>query len=78
MPVVPVSAIVRAKDRAGEYAVFVVEEKSGQTIARARNVKLGEALGNTIIVREGVNVGERVITQGVTFVLDGQQVQVTP
>lgn len=76
--VVPVSAIVRAKDQPGQYAVFVVEEKAGHTIARSRIVKLGEALGNTMVVLEGVSIGERVITAGATLTLDGQAVQVIP
>src|SRR5262249_15666049 len=60
--VVPISAIVRARDKADQYAVFVVEEQGGHTVARSRVVKLGEALGNTIVVLEGVSKGERVIT----------------
>jgi multidrug efflux system membrane fusion protein len=76
--VVPLAAIVRAKDKPDGYAVFVVEEKSGKPIARLRRVKLGEAFGNTIAVIEGVNTGERVITMGATLALDGQAVQVIP
>lgn len=73
--VVPVSAIVRARNSGDQYAVFVVEEKGGKQIARSRLVKLGEALGNTIAVLEGVSQGERVITAGATLVNDGQAVQ---
>ncbi|MFN7944116.1 MAG: efflux RND transporter periplasmic adaptor subunit [Blastocatellia bacterium] len=76
--VVPLAAIVRAKDKPDEYAVFVIEEKSGRQIARLRQVRLGEAFGNTIAVLEGINTGERVITTGATLVIDGQQVQVIP
>lgn len=79
--VVPVTAIVRAKgqsDPAGQYAVFVVEDKGGQAIARTRTVKLGEALGNTMVVLDGLHAGERVITTGATLTLDGQAVQVIP
>lgn len=78
MPVVPVSAIVRAKDRAGEYAVFVVEERGGKTLARSRVVKLGEPLGNTIVVREGLSVGERVIVTGTSLVEENRSVQIVP
>lgn len=76
--VVPVAAIVRAKDKPDQYAVFVVEERGGQQIARSRTVTLGEALGNTMVVLEGVSVGERVITSGATLALDGQAVQIIP
>jgi multidrug efflux system membrane fusion protein len=76
--IVPVSAIVRAKDKPDQYAVFVVAEQSGKAIARARTIKPGAALGNTIVVLAGVQPGERVITAGATLVLDGQAVQVIP
>jgi RND family efflux transporter MFP subunit len=76
--VVPVSAVVRARDQADQYAVFVVEEKGGKQIARSRVVKLGEALGNTMVVLAGINAGERIITTGATLVLDGQAIQVIP
>jgi multidrug efflux system membrane fusion protein len=76
--VVPISAIVRARDSGNQYSVFVVEEKGGKSTARSRVVKLGEALGNTIAVLEGVSAGERVITSGATQTIDGQAVQVIP
>ncbi len=76
--VVPLSAIVRAKDKADQYALFVVEEKDGKATARLHPVKLGEAFGNTVAVIEGVNTGERVITTGATLVIDGQAVRVIP
>ncbi|MFN7927482.1 MAG: efflux RND transporter periplasmic adaptor subunit [Blastocatellia bacterium] len=76
--VVPVSAIVRAKDKSASYAVFVVEEHNGKATARTRTIKPGAALGNTIVVLDGVKPGERVITTGTTLVLDRQAVQVIP
>jgi len=76
--VVPVSAVVRARNHGDQYAVFVVEEKGGKSIARSRLVKLGEAFGNTIAALEGIRAGERVITSGATLTLDGQVVQVIP
>ncbi len=76
--VVPISAIVRARNSADQYAVFVVEERGGKSIARSRIVKLGEAFGNTIAVLEGVSAGERVITSGATQTIDGQAIQVIP
>jgi len=76
--VVPVSAIVRSRNQPDQYAVFVVEEKGGRTVARSRVVKLGEALGNTIVALEGVSAGERIITAGATLAIDGQAVQIIP
>jgi multidrug efflux system membrane fusion protein len=75
--VVPLTAIIRAHDKAAEYAVMIVEERGGQQIARLRNVQLGQAFGNTIAITAGLRAGERVIVTGVTLVADGEQVSVT-
>ena len=77
-PVVPLTAIVRSKENAAGYAVFVVEQQGGKATARARNVRLGETFGNMIAVTEGVKPGERVITSGGTLVRDGEPVQIIP
>ncbi|MGH8526884.1 MAG: efflux RND transporter periplasmic adaptor subunit, partial [Gammaproteobacteria bacterium] len=77
-PVVPLNAVMKAKNNPGGYAVFVMADEGGRAVARLRDVKLGEAYGNTIAVTDGVKVGERVITTGNTIVLDGDQVKVIP
>jgi RND family efflux transporter MFP subunit len=75
---VPLSAIVRSKDGAESYAVFVIETHNGATIARLRSVELGDAFGNTIVVKDGLKIGEKVITVGATLVQDGGAVQIVP
>lgn len=77
-PVVPLNALMKAKDNPNGYAVFVVTDEGGRQVARLRDVKLGEAYGNAVAVTDGVKQGERVITTGNTMVLDGEQVQVIP
>lgn len=76
--VVPLNAIVQSKERPGDYAVFVVETQLGKQVARIRNVKLGDAYGNTVAITEGLKPGEQVITTGATLVTDGELVQVIP
>ena len=76
--VVPLTAIVRSKEDANSYAVFVVEEQGGKQVARQRNVTLGETVGNTVMVTGGLKVGDRVITTGALMVTDGEAVQVVP
>jgi RND family efflux transporter MFP subunit len=75
---VPLSAIVRAKDGSENYAVFVIETQGTQPIARLRSIKLGDALGNMIVVKDGLNIGDSVITVGATLVRDGSAVQIVP
>jgi multidrug efflux system membrane fusion protein len=55
-----------------------VNDQGGRQIAQLRDVKLGQAYGNTVAVTEGLRQGERVITTGGTMVNDGDQVKVIP
>jgi multidrug efflux system membrane fusion protein len=71
--VVPLSAIVRAKGGDG-YAVYVVEDREGASIARLRTVSLGTMIGNQIAVADGVKAGERVVISGATIINDGDRV----
>lgn len=73
---VPLNAVVRPLDDPHGYAVFVVEEREGKARAVARTVKLGEVVGNSIAVNEGLTAGERVIVTGATLVQDQQEVRV--
>ncbi len=77
-PVVPLTAIVRSKDRPDGYAVFVVEEQGGKTVPHAREVKLGETFGSRIGVSQGLKPGERVVVTGASMVRDGEAVEVVP
>jgi multidrug efflux system membrane fusion protein len=78
VPVLPLSAVVRAADDPGAFGVFVVEQRGDQFFARARAVQLGVAYGNVIGLEGGLKPGDRVITSGATQVRDGQQVRVMP
>ena len=77
-PLVPLSAIVRAPAHAGKFAVFVVEDAGGKSVARAREVDLGEYLGRVIPVKQGLKGGERVVVQGAGLLSDGEAVEVIP
>lgn len=77
-PAVPLSSIVRpAGDPAG-YGVFVIEPRQEGSFARARTVKLGDVLGNRVVVEAGLAPGEQIIVTGATLVRDGERVGVVP
>ena len=46
MLAVPLTSIVRLKDNPNGYAVYVIEQQGGHSIARLRQVKLGETFGD--------------------------------
>lgn len=75
---VPMSAIVRPPGDSDGYALFVVEEKDGSSIASLRRVELGEVQGDSIAAIRGVDAGDRVITMGATFAKNGERVRVIP
>jgi multidrug efflux system membrane fusion protein len=78
VPVLPLSAVVRAADNPNAFGVFVVEQRGDQFFARARTVQLGAAYGNVIGLVGGLKPGEHVVVTGASQVRDGQQVRVLP
>lgn len=76
--VVPLSAVVRSKNDANNYAVFVAQEINSVQIVHSREVVLGETYGNTVAVTKGVQKGEKVVISGATFLDDGEKVQIIP
>lgn len=78
IPVVPLGSIVRSRQNPDGYAVFVVDDESGKSVCHSREVTLGGALNNAVVVTSGLHPGEKVITSGATLVSDGESVEVVP
>ena len=74
----PLGAIVRVQSDPNGYAVFVVEEHNGTSIARLRTVEIGDIYGNTIAVTAGLEAGERIIITGATLVSEEEVVRIIP
>ena len=71
---VPLSSVVQAKD--GKYGVFVVSGSSAGAVARLRSVDIGAVSGTDISVVNGLQAGDRIITNGANLLKDGQPVEV--
>ena len=71
-PTVPVLAVIRI---GGQPFVYVATELNGSTVAKQRSVTLGDTLGNDYAVKDGLKQGEKVITSGIQFLIDGTPVQ---
>jgi RND family efflux transporter MFP subunit len=76
--VVPLSAIVSVNDGTKNFSVFVVKQEGARDIVHRRVVQPGDAYGNRVAITSGVSLGERVISNGATLVMDGQAVQIIP
>lgn len=71
--VVPQEAVVRSEDG---YQVFVVEESEGRNVARVRNVELGPAGEDRVVITAGLDTGDRVVTVGQLKLGNGDPVAV--
>jgi RND family efflux transporter MFP subunit len=75
---VPLTAVLRSPSEPDGYAVFVLAGDGENAVAKVRPVKLGEVVGNRIVVTAGLAPGERVVVTGATIVADGDRVRVIP
>jgi multidrug efflux system membrane fusion protein len=72
--VLPLTAVVRSPRDPRGFSVFVVDGEK----ATLRDVKLGEVVGNAVVVSEGLKAKERVVSMGATLLTDGEPVRVIP
>lgn len=70
--ILPVSAVINGTD--GTFVFIAEPGEDGRATVRKRAVKLGELTQMGIEVVDGVNVGDRVITAGISVIRDGQRV----
>jgi RND family efflux transporter MFP subunit len=76
-PSVPLSAIVPYPGEAGQFAVVVAEQQSGQWKAHLRRVTVGATHGSSVSVT-GVQTGEKVAAVGAQLLKDGDSLSVIP
>lgn len=73
---IPLGCLVRNDSDPGSVWVYVVEKRSGGPVARMRKIQAGEAVGNSVIIKSGLEPGDMVITDGVSLVRDGDIVKI--
>jgi RND family efflux transporter MFP subunit len=71
-PTVPVQAVTRM---GGQSFVYVATQADQGSVAKQRVVTLGDTIGNEYAVTGGLKPGEKVITSGIQFLIDGAPVQ---
>jgi multidrug efflux system membrane fusion protein len=74
--VLPINAVVRDTTDPTGFMVFVLKEAAGKTTVKARKIKIGDVVGNRVVLLEGPAPGERVVTTGATMVHDGAPVRI--
>lgn len=71
--VVPVNTVQEANEIS---YVFVAEENNGEWIAVQKEVVPGMSYGNDLVIQEGLNPGDHLITTGYTEVVDGDPITI--
>ncbi len=65
---IPILAATRIN---GQYFAFVAEKSGASTVAQQRLLHLGELIGNSYAVLDGIKPGDHVIVEGTQFLVDG-------
>jgi RND family efflux transporter MFP subunit len=70
---IPQSAVLRV---GGSPAVFVIEGEGDELAVRRREVRLGSSADGRVEVLQGLDVGERVVTEGLFALSEGSRVEI--
>ncbi|MFH1571539.1 MAG: efflux RND transporter periplasmic adaptor subunit [Gemmatimonadota bacterium] len=70
---VPSAAV--AEDRQGRFVYLVEPDTGGRATVRRRVVEVGGLVGESLEITAGLNEGDRVVTAGVSRLVDGQTVR---
>jgi len=71
-PTIPVLAVTRI---GGQSFVYIAAQDGQGSVAKQRAVTLGDTIGNNYAVQGGLQPGEKVITSGIQFLIDGSPVK---
>ena len=76
VPVVPMTALITAESGTNNYSVFTIQERDGKQFAQLKSVRIGEAVGKSVVINEGLLSGERIIVNRTNQLADGSLVRV--
>jgi RND family efflux transporter MFP subunit len=74
-PLIPVLAVSRIN---GQYFAFVAEKSGGSTIAKQRLLHVGDLIGNSYAVLDGIKPGDHIIVEGTQVLGDGSPISESP
>ncbi len=72
---ISVPSLIVKKDTKGEY-LFIVKEENGKYFAKKTYVKTSYMIRDKIIIEQGLNEGDKVITEGFNLVSNNQEVKI--
>lgn len=75
VPMLPVTALSTAESGSTNFSVFVVREENGKQYAKLRSVRVGETIGRSVAIEQGLTPGERIIVNRPDQLPDGALVR---
>ena len=72
---IPVTAVLRIN---GQFFAFVADNSEGKLVARQRPVKVGDIVGDSYVVLDGLAPGNRVVVSGAQRLADGAPITEAP
>jgi RND family efflux transporter MFP subunit len=75
VPVVPLTALITAQSGSNNYSVFTIREREGKQFSELKAVRVGETVGNSVVIEEGLIPGERIIVNRTNQLNDGTAVR---
>jgi hypothetical protein len=75
VPVVPLTALITAQSGSNNYSVFTIREREGKQFAELKAVRVGETVGSSVVIEEGLIPGERIIINRTNQLNDGTAVR---
>jgi RND family efflux transporter MFP subunit len=76
VPVIPLTALMTTESGSNNYSVFAIREREGKQFAELKSVRVGDAVGNSVVIDEGLKPGERIIANRTNQLSDGSAVRV--
>jgi RND family efflux transporter MFP subunit len=76
VPVVPLTALITSESGSNNYSVFAIQEGDGKQFAQLKSVRIGEPVGKSVVINEGLLPGERIIVNRTNQLADGSLVRV--
>lgn len=76
VPVVPMTALMTAESGANNYSVFVVRQRERKQFAELKSVRVGQSVGNSVVIEDGLIPGEQIIANRTNQLNNGTAVRV--
>jgi multidrug efflux pump subunit AcrA (membrane-fusion protein) len=73
--VIPVNVV--QSDETSKYVYVYEKQSNGKTVAKKKNVVVGEVYGNQVEIKSSLEAGALLITEGYQSLYEGQLVEAT-